>query len=73
MFWFAVAFAAVFVIAYNSIPSPQGPQAGTFEAPTAEEGRPIPVLFGTRRISSANIVWWGDLRTEAVKKSGGKK
>lgn len=73
MFWWAVAFVGIFAIAYASIPAPQGPQAGTFEAPTAEEGRSIPILFGTRRIEAANVVWWGDLRTEAVKKSGGKK
>lgn len=44
-----------------------------FELPTAEEGREIPVIFGTRDISGANVVWYGDLKTEAIKKKGGKK
>lgn len=28
--------------------------------PTAEEGRPIPVVFGTRILSQPNVVWWGN-------------
>lgn len=41
---------------------------GTFQAPTAEEGRKIPKLFGTRLIKDANVVWYGDVKTEAVQK-----
>lgn len=26
--------------------------------PTAEQGKPIPVLFGTRLISQPNVVWY---------------
>lgn len=73
MFWFAVAFIAVFAVAYATMPKPTSPQAGTFEAPTAEEGRSIPVLFGTRDITSVNVVWYGNTDTKAVKKKGGKK
>ena len=32
-----------------------------FSVPTAEIGREIPVLFGTRWIKSPNVVWYGDL------------
>lgn len=73
MFWFAVAFIVAFAVAYATMPKPQNAQLGTVESPTAEEGRSIPVLFGTREISSVNVVWYGDIRTEAVKKKGGKK
>jgi hypothetical protein len=45
----------------------------TLDYPTAEEGREIPVLFGTRDITSQTIVWYGDLKTKAIKSSGGKK
>lgn len=38
-----------------------------FEVPTAKAGREIPVLFGTRDITGANVVWYGDLRTKKVK------
>ena len=44
-----------------------------FNVPTAEEGREIPVIFGTVKISDPNVVWYGDLRTLPIKKSGGKK
>lgn len=44
-----------------------------FDVPTASESRPIPVVFGTVRISGSNVVWYGDYKTEKVKKSGGKK
>lgn len=37
------------------------------QIPTAEDGKIIPVLFGTREISSYNMVWHGDLRTDDYK------
>jgi len=73
MFWFAVAFLVVFAVAYATMPKPTGAALGTVETPTAEEGRAIPVLFGTREISSVNVVWYGDVGSVAVKKKGGKK
>lgn len=36
------------------------------DAPTAEEGRPICVLFGTKRIKGPNVVWYGDIKTQAI-------
>lgn len=41
-------------------------------APVAEIGKEIPVVFGTRDIANANVVWYGDLRTTPVKTSSGK-
>lgn len=77
MAWiFAVVFIAALVVSYSMVPKPQSqPPAGLgdFQVPTAEEGREIPVLFGTRDITGPNVVWYGDLRTVAVKKKGGKK
>lgn len=73
MFWFAVVFIVAFAIAYATFPKPQAPEIGTVEAPTAETGRSIPVLFGTRRIAQANVVWYGDIATTPVQKKGGKK
>lgn len=52
----------------------QNPQNATasslddFDVPTAEEGRAIPVFFGTVRISGANVVWYGDLESAPIKK-----
>jgi hypothetical protein len=55
-------------------PHPQGPQPsalGDFSVPTAEEGRAIPVVFGTCLIKGGNTVWWGDLKSKAIKVGGG--
>lgn len=49
-----------------------GLKAGTIEAATAEEGTETFVIFGTRPVEG-NVLWYGDKRTVAVKKSGGKK
>jgi len=43
------------------------------DAPVAEVGKEIPVVFGTRELSEPNVVWYGDLRAVAIRKKGGKK
>lgn len=53
-------------------PSPKPPGLEDIEAPTADEGRPIPVLFGTRRIKGPNVIWYGDLSIVPIRKKGGK-
>lgn len=76
MFWYVVIFALSLVVSFAFMPKPQTrPPAGLneFNVPTAEVGREIPVLFGTRLISAPNVVWYGHLRTIAIKKKGGKK
>ena len=44
-----------------------------FDLPTAEEGRPIPVVFGTMLLRGPNVVWAGDLKVDPIRKKGGKK
>lgn len=78
MAWnFVIAWIVSAVISYALRPKPpEGPRAATLgdiDAPTAEEGREIPVVFGTVEIEGANIVWYGDFASKAVKKKGGKK
>ena len=71
----AVAVVAILLSAYLA-PKPQNPKPGglgDLKVPTASEGKSIPVLFGTRDISDPNVVWYGDLKTVAVKAKGGKK
>ena len=75
MWWYLAVFVVALVIAL-SMPKPQtAPPAGLgdIKAPTAEEGREIAVLFGTRDLDGPNVVWYGHLRTVAIKKKGGKK
>lgn len=75
--WIAAIFFVVgLVMAYAMTPKPEPrPPAGLDEiqAPTAEVGREIPVLFGRRKLEGPNVVWYGHLRTVAIKKKGGKK
>ena len=37
-----------------------------FQVPTAEEGRVLPVVFGTVLEKGANVVWYGDLKKEEI-------
>lgn len=76
MWWYIAAMVVMVIASYALAPKAQTeppPGIGEIKAPTAEEGREIPVLFGTRNIKSPNVVWYGDIRTVAIKKKGGKK
>jgi hypothetical protein len=67
-------FVATTVVGALLAPHPQGPQPsalGDFSVPTAEEGRAIPVVYGTVMIKGSNTVWWGDLKSAAIKTGGG--
>ena len=54
-------------------PQPKPAALEDFDIPLAEQGRAIPVVFGECLISSASVMWYGDLRTTAIKEKGGKK
>lgn len=54
-------------------PKPKPASLADFQAPTAEQGRPIPVIFGTINVTGPNVIWYGDLGTEPVYSDGGKK
>lgn len=69
-----LVLAAVLTVALMPKPPvPKPAELTDFQAPTAEEGRPIPVVFGTVKVTGANVIWYGDLYTQAIRKSGGKK
>lgn len=71
-----IAQIVLLVIGIAMIPKPKSappPGINSIRVPTAEVGREIPVLFGTRKIEGPNVVWWGSLRTVAIRKKGGKK
>ena len=68
--------AVIFAYVFTSTPKQENAKPaglGDFEVPTAEIGREIPVIFGTVKMESPNVVWTGDLRTVPIKSSGGKK
>lgn len=54
-------------------PQPAPSSLADFDIPVAEEGRAIPVVFGTVRVTGANVVWYGDLRTTPIMSGGGGK
>lgn len=71
MWWYVAVFIVALIVAYSMAPKPQLTPPAALEdiqVPTAEEGREIPVLFGSRLIEGANLVWYGDLRTTAIQK-----
>jgi hypothetical protein len=54
---------AVTVVAYLLMPKPKAPPPPAvqdMDNPTAEAGRPIPVVFGTLTVKGTNILWYGD-------------
>ena len=75
--WFQIAlFIISTVVSILLAPKPQAPKPASlsdFDIPTAEEGRPIPVVFGTVTVTGTNVVWYGDLRVKPIKKKGKKK
>lgn len=42
------------------------PGLGDFQFPTAEEGRPVSLLWGRCKMEAPNVVWYGDLRSDPV-------
>jgi hypothetical protein len=75
--WAAIAVLIVSVLIQYALqpkpPQPPSAELKDIDAPTADEGRPVPVVFGTVLVKSANVVWYGDLRTTPIKSKGGKK
>lgn len=74
-----IAFALMFVVGLfaasvgspkDNIPKPAS--LSELDAPTAEPGRPLPVVFGTVRMKAPNIVWYGDLGNSPIRVEGGK-
>lgn len=66
---------AVVSIALSELlrPKPKFEQArpaalGDFQFPTAIEGRVIPLIWGTVKLSGPNVVWYGDLKQTKIKK-----
>jgi hypothetical protein len=76
MWWYIAGFVVMLFATYALTPKAQStppPGLDQIKVPTATEGREIPVLFGCREIKSPNVVWWGNMKTNAIKSEGGKK
>lgn len=74
MAWFIPLLLAIIfnVIAYLLRPKPKRakpPEAKDLDNPTADAGRPIPVVFGTVTVKGLNVLWYGDKSRENKKVS----
>lgn len=67
-----VAVAALSLVLRPKTPEVNNPAVGQLDAPTAEEGKPIPVVFGTVVVTNPNVVWYGDISYSEVRTKGGK-
>jgi len=60
------------IIGYMLMPKPKvvKPDAvKDMDAPTADAGRPVPVVFGTITVKGMNILWYGDKSTRTTERS----
>jgi len=76
MSWLLVAaWVALMVASYLLRPKPSTftNAPGTVEGTTVDSSSPVPVLFGTRKITKTNCVWYGDIMTTPIVSCGGKK
>ena len=63
-------FVVTLVLTVALAPRPPTPKAAgisDFTLPTADQGRKIPVLFGTCLITGSNCVWYGALKVVPIK------
>jgi hypothetical protein len=74
MFWVQFFLALAFTVVGELLrpkpkfDTPRPTSLGDYRTPTADETRPIPVAYGTVRVTGANAVWWGDFEPRAITK-----
>lgn len=72
-FWAIVGlFALSMAVSYLLTPrtkytAPKAAGIEDFNVTTSELGREFPVLFGSKKMSGPNVVWYGDLKTVAIR------
>ena len=80
MVFMSLLYALVMMVISYAIqmilmPRPENNDAvvGDMDVPTAEDGKTIPVVFGTILLKDSNIIDYFDAQAEAIKSDGGKK
>jgi len=70
-FWLLLVVALVATaLNYLLRPKPKAPKPDSvkdLEDPTAEAGKPIPVVFGTVTVKGLNVLWFGDKSVKTMK------
>lgn len=73
MAWWILLAAVAVSIAVSILLRPKTPsrksETQDLENPTAEAGRPIPVVFGTITVKGLNVLWFGDKSRRTFKVS----
>jgi hypothetical protein len=65
---FAIGLILAFTAKPKKTSSPSPSSIDASDIPTAEAGKPIPIVIGTVLCKDANVTWWGDVRYEPIKK-----
>lgn len=78
MAWFLALLVglALNIIAYLIMPKPKTPKpeaAKDMENPTAEAGRPLPVVFGCITVQGGNLLWFGEKYKDTYTVGGSSK
>lgn len=63
----AIASLALTFLLAPKAKQPKPPEVQDLEDPTAEAGRPVPVVFGTITVKGLNLLWYGEKRQETSK------
>lgn len=77
MFLWAIGMLiASYAIQVLLMPKQQPPERATlsdFDFPQVDDGTPQAVVFGDVWIEDWHVLWYGNLRSSAIKSSGSKK
>lgn len=74
--WAIGALVASYAITAMLAPKPETPKPAAlkdFDFPQVDEGTPQAVIFGDVVADGWQILWFGNMRTSAIKSKGGKK
>jgi len=66
LLWAAVTAVGELLRPKPKVGAPQPSSLGDFTVPTAEEGRAIPVAWGTVHLKGPNVTWFGDLQVVPI-------
>lgn len=72
MGWDDLIYFAITILiemALRPKPKTENPVAANLDAvdaPVSQQGTPVPVTFGTVKLKSPNVVWYGDLRADPI-------
>ena len=68
-----VASYAITALLTPKAETPKPAALGEFDFPQVDEGVPQSVVFGDVWIKDWHILWFGNLRSSAIRSKGGKK